>query len=173
MSALAHVILLNQASTIKLLRSCTERLPAFMDDAAEAAGLPIRVQLLRSVHTMTMALEGVNKQEKRGAYAQVVFEEALRRLQGSTPPTDVQTDPILSLLPSLLLRILDSPGEPWPLSQVVSVAIGLAGKVEAVCKKYNIPYNTGSFGQQYWTVVKRVIKYSFLTKEEQQLTTNS
>ena len=51
--------------------------------------------------------------------------------------------------------------------------VEMADKVEAVCKKYNIPYNTGSFGQQYWTVVKRVIKYSFLTKEEQQLTTNS
>ena len=51
--------------------------------------------------------------------------------------------------------------------------VEMADKVEAVCKKYNIPYNTGSFGQQYWTVVKRVIKYSFPTKEEQQLATNS
>jgi fatty acid desaturase len=51
--------------------------------------------------------------------------------------------------------------------------VEMADKVEAVCKKYNIPYNTGSFGEQYWTVVKRVIKYSFPTKEEQQLTTNS
>jgi hypothetical protein len=42
-----------------------------------------------------------------------------------------------------------------------------------VCKKYNIPYNTGTFGQQYWTVVKRVIKYSFPTKDEKQLVTNS
>ena len=51
--------------------------------------------------------------------------------------------------------------------------VEMADKVEAVCKKYNIPYNTGSFGQQYWTVVKRVIKYSFPTKEEQQIATSS
>ena len=42
----------------------------------------------------------------------------------------------------------------------------MAKDVQAVCKKYNIPYNTGSFGKQYLTVLQRVIKYSFPTKKE-------
>ncbi|WP_250655793.1 fatty acid desaturase family protein [Alkalimarinus coralli] len=41
----------------------------------------------------------------------------------------------------------------------------MAKEVEAVCRKYNIPYNTGSFGQQYLTVVKRVLKYSLPPKQ--------
>jgi fatty acid desaturase len=51
--------------------------------------------------------------------------------------------------------------------------VEMAKQVQQVCEKYNIPYNTGTFGQQYWTVVKRVIKYSFPTKDEKQLVTNS
>ncbi|MFT6265065.1 MAG: fatty acid desaturase [Oleiphilaceae bacterium] len=33
-------------------------------------------------------------------------------------------------------------------------------KVQAVCQKYGIPYNTGSFGKQYSTVIGRILKYS-------------
>lgn len=33
-------------------------------------------------------------------------------------------------------------------------------EVQAVCEKYNIPYNTGSFGHQYLTVLKRVLRSS-------------
>ena len=33
-------------------------------------------------------------------------------------------------------------------------------KVQAVCQKYGIPYNTGSFGKQYLTVLSRIFKYS-------------
>jgi fatty acid desaturase len=51
--------------------------------------------------------------------------------------------------------------------------VDMAKQVQVVCKKYNIPYNTGSFAQQYWTVLKRVAKYSFPTKEEQRLAINS
>ena len=36
----------------------------------------------------------------------------------------------------------------------------MSRKVQAVCRNYGIPYNTGSFGKQYLTVVKRIIKYS-------------
>ncbi len=38
--------------------------------------------------------------------------------------------------------------------------VEMGKEVQAVCKKYNIPYNTGSFGKQYLTVVQRVLKYS-------------
>ena len=44
--------------------------------------------------------------------------------------------------------------------------VDMAEEVKAVCKKYDIPYNTGSFLQQYITVVKRIVKYSFPTKQE-------
>ena len=37
----------------------------------------------------------------------------------------------------------------------------IAPQVEAVCRKYGVPYNTGSFASQYWTVLKRIGKYSF------------
>ena len=33
-------------------------------------------------------------------------------------------------------------------------------KVQAVCARYNIPYNTGSFLKQYLTVIRRIIRYS-------------
>jgi fatty acid desaturase len=36
----------------------------------------------------------------------------------------------------------------------------MAPRVQAICAKYGIPYNTGSFGQQYWQVVKKIIKYA-------------
>lgn len=42
--------------------------------------------------------------------------------------------------------------------------VWMAKRVEKVCKKYGIPYNTGSFGQQYLTVVKRVLRYSLPDK---------
>lgn len=34
-------------------------------------------------------------------------------------------------------------------------------EVERICKKYNIPYNTGSFSKQYFTVLKRILVHSF------------
>lgn len=42
----------------------------------------------------------------------------------------------------------------------------VAEKVQAVCRKHNIPYNTGSLWSQYKTVVERVLKYSKPTPEE-------
>ena len=36
----------------------------------------------------------------------------------------------------------------------------VAKKLRAVCAKHNIPYNTGSFASQYFSVVKRILKYS-------------
>ncbi|WP_165855947.1 fatty acid desaturase family protein [Marinobacter sp. JSM 1782161] len=36
----------------------------------------------------------------------------------------------------------------------------IAPRVEAVCRKYGLKYNTGSFGKQYWTVLKRIAHYS-------------
>jgi len=44
----------------------------------------------------------------------------------------------------------------------------MAIKVQSICKEYNIPYNTDTFGKQYLSVVKRIIKYSFPTKTETQ-----
>ena len=38
--------------------------------------------------------------------------------------------------------------------------IEIAPKVRAICAKYNIPYNTGSFAGQLWTVFKRIARYS-------------
>ena len=40
----------------------------------------------------------------------------------------------------------------------------MAKQVEKICKKYNIPYNTGSFPKQLFTVWQRIIKHSFPTK---------
>jgi fatty acid desaturase len=34
-------------------------------------------------------------------------------------------------------------------------------KVQEICKKYDVPYNTASFGEQYLSVIKKMIKYSF------------
>ena len=36
----------------------------------------------------------------------------------------------------------------------------MAPKVRAVCVKYGIPYNTGTFGWQLLMVLKRVARYS-------------
>lgn len=36
----------------------------------------------------------------------------------------------------------------------------LSPKVQAVCKKYGIHYNSGSFARQYGTVIKRIVQYS-------------
>src|SRR5690554_3104675 len=36
----------------------------------------------------------------------------------------------------------------------------ISEKVQAVCQKHEIPYNTGSFARQYGTVVKRILRYS-------------
>lgn len=38
--------------------------------------------------------------------------------------------------------------------------IEMAPKVRAICQKYEIPYNTGSFAAQLWTVFKRIARYS-------------
>lgn len=37
----------------------------------------------------------------------------------------------------------------------------MAKQVRAVCERHGVPYNTGSFGHQYLTVVQRVLRYSF------------
>lgn len=42
----------------------------------------------------------------------------------------------------------------------------LAPKVEALCLKYGIPYNTGTFLHQYSTVVSRILKYSLPEREQ-------
>ena len=47
--------------------------------------------------------------------------------------------------------------------------VDMAKQVKNVCKKYDIPYNTGSFLQQYITVVKRIVKYSFPNKQKQEI----
>lgn len=48
----------------------------------------------------------------------------------------------------------------------------MAKEVAVVCKNHEIPYNTGSFLKQYFTVLKRVVRYSFPgglpVREEQQ-----
>lgn len=41
----------------------------------------------------------------------------------------------------------------------------VAPKVEAVFKKYNLHYNTGSFGKQYLSVLARILRYSLPTKK--------
>lgn len=41
----------------------------------------------------------------------------------------------------------------------------MADEVREICKKYNIPYNSAGFFKQYFSVVKRIIKYSFPTKK--------
>lgn len=38
-------------------------------------------------------------------------------------------------------------------------------EVQAVCERYSIPYNTGSFGHQYLTVLKRVLRGSLPPKD--------
>lgn len=43
--------------------------------------------------------------------------------------------------------------------------VEMAPKVRKILQKYNIPYNTGSFSHQYWTVLKRVFAYSFPDKK--------
>ena len=38
--------------------------------------------------------------------------------------------------------------------------VAMSKQVQEVCKKYDIPYNTGSLSKQYLTVVQRIVKYS-------------
>lgn len=38
--------------------------------------------------------------------------------------------------------------------------VDIAPRVRAICAKYNVPYNTGSFGWQLMTMFKRVLRYS-------------
>ena len=40
----------------------------------------------------------------------------------------------------------------------------ISGKVQAVCRKHGIHYNTGSFAKQYGTVVKRILRHSLPEK---------
>lgn len=42
----------------------------------------------------------------------------------------------------------------------------MAKTVEQICQRYGIPYNTGSFARQYWTVLQRIVRYSFPTRRE-------
>ena len=51
--------------------------------------------------------------------------------------------------------------------------VEMSKQVKEVCDEYHIPYNTGSFFKQYWTVVRRIAKYSFPTKTERGLIKNS
>ena len=44
--------------------------------------------------------------------------------------------------------------------------LDLTKPVQEICRKYEIPYNSGSFARQYFTVVKRIVKYSFPTKKQ-------
>jgi NADPH-dependent stearoyl-CoA 9-desaturase len=44
----------------------------------------------------------------------------------------------------------------------------IAPKVEAICKKYEIPYNKASLFSNYCSVIKQVFKCSFPTKNKQQ-----
>ncbi|QQD24624.1 acyl-CoA desaturase [Venatoribacter cucullus] len=44
----------------------------------------------------------------------------------------------------------------------------MAAEVAEVCKKHGIPYNTGPFFAQYFTVLQRVWKYSFPSSEGKQ-----
>lgn len=43
----------------------------------------------------------------------------------------------------------------------------MAAEVEQICRKYGIPYNTGGFFKQYFTVLKRIVRYSFPSKQVQ------
>jgi len=49
----------------------------------------------------------------------------------------------------------------------------MAPKVQAVCQKYGIPYNTGRLGKQYLSVVKRILKYSLPQRHEREARTMS
>ncbi|GAA3918166.1 acyl-CoA desaturase [Litoribacillus peritrichatus] len=52
----------------------------------------------------------------------------------------------------------------------------MAPEVQAIAKKHGIPYNTGRFSRQYFTVLKRIIKYSFpqsATKPKEPLTASN
>lgn len=37
----------------------------------------------------------------------------------------------------------------------------IAEKLEQICRRHGVPYNTGGFFRQYFTVLKRVIRFSF------------
>lgn len=43
--------------------------------------------------------------------------------------------------------------------------VWMSQRVQAVCAKYHIPYNSGTFASQYASVVKRVVRYSFPDKK--------
>lgn len=45
----------------------------------------------------------------------------------------------------------------------------MADKVQELCKRYSIPYNTGSFAQQYKTVLKRIARHSLPTDAYQRV----
>ncbi len=51
--------------------------------------------------------------------------------------------------------------------------VEIAPCVQEILRKYNIPYNTGSFGKQYWTVIKRVFTYSLPDKKQQPIKVES
>ncbi len=36
----------------------------------------------------------------------------------------------------------------------------ISPRVQAICEKYGLPYNTASFARQYWTVVQRILRHS-------------
>ncbi|MFT6155045.1 MAG: fatty acid desaturase, partial [Bermanella sp.] len=42
----------------------------------------------------------------------------------------------------------------------------MAKEVEKICSQYGVPYNTGPFAKQLFTVWQRIIKYSFPTAKQ-------
>lgn len=44
----------------------------------------------------------------------------------------------------------------------------MSPRVQAICEEFGLPYNTGSFWQQYKTVVKRIARYSLPTRKARQ-----
>jgi len=44
-----------------------------------------------------------------------------------------------------------------PSNRLAQIAL----RVEEVCKRHGVPYNTGSLGWQVWTVVLRIVRHSF------------
>lgn len=42
----------------------------------------------------------------------------------------------------------------------------VAPKVRALCEKYGLAYNTGGLGKQYWSVMKRILKYTLPPKAQ-------
>ena len=42
----------------------------------------------------------------------------------------------------------------------------MAPQVQAICRDLDLPYNTNSFGRQYWSVLKRIVRYSLPSRKQ-------